>query len=109
MGLERGLSPTAIAEACSYNPAKLLQLHPRKGDIAVGSDADLVIMNLDTRHTVKNSELYSAAPFCPWEGWELSCWPELTMIRGQVIFKDGKLVNENRGKYQPRNPAGGEL
>ncbi len=103
-GLERGLSPTTIAEACAYNPAKLLQLHPRKGDIAIGSDADLIFMDLDTRHTVKNSELYSAAPFCPWEGWELSCWPTLTMIRGQVIFENGKQVKERAGRYQPRYP-----
>ena len=105
MALERGLSPVQIAEVCAYNPAKLLQLHPRKGDIAVESDADLIFMDLDTQHTVKNSELYSAASFTPWEGWKLNCWPTMTMIRGQVIFEQGKQVTECTGRYQPRYPS----
>ncbi len=102
MGLERGFSPVQIAEICAYNPAKLMRLYPKKGTIAVGSDADLVIMDIGNRHIVKNEELMTAAPFCPWEGWELNCWPVLTMLRGQVIFENGKLIKEKTGKYQPR-------
>ncbi len=105
MALERGLSPVLIAEACSYNPARILRLLPRKGTIAVGSDADLVIMDIGTPHRVRNSELYTAAPFSPWEGWELRCWPTLTMIRGRVIFENGRLVKENSGGYLPRYQA----
>ncbi|MFC1943083.1 dihydroorotase family protein [Chloroflexota bacterium] len=104
IGMERGFSPVQIAEICAYNPAKLMQLYPRKGTIAVGSDADLVIMDLGNRHVVKKDELISAAPFCPWEHWELNCWPALTMLRGQIIFENGKLIKEKTGKYQPRYP-----
>jgi len=102
IGMERGFSPVQIAEICAYNPAKLMQLYPKKGTIAVGSDADLVIMDLRSRHIVKKDELISAARFCPWENWKLNCWPVLTMLRGQVIFEDGKLIKEKTGKYQPR-------
>ncbi len=100
--LERGLSPVLVAEACSYNPARILRLLPRKGTIAVGSDADLVLVDIGTPHQVRNAELYTAAPFSPWEGWELRCWPTLTMIRGQVVFENGRLVKERSGKYLPR-------
>ena len=103
-GMERGFSPTEIAEVCAYNPARLMRLYPKKGTIAVGSDADLVIMDIGTPHVVRKEELHTVSPFCPWEGWELRCWPVLTMLRGRVIFEDGILINEKTGKYIPRYP-----
>ncbi len=103
MGMEKGFSPVEMAEISSYNPAKVLRLFPRKGTIAVGSDADLVIMDLGKRHILKKEELHSVSPFCPWDGWELNCWPVLTMLRGQVIFEDGKVIKEKTGKYLARH------
>ncbi len=105
LGMERGFSPVDIAEVCAYNPAKLMRLYPKKGTIAVGSDADLVIVEMGKRHIVKKTELKTSAPYSPWEGWELKCWPTLTMLRGQVIFQDGRLVKGRSGKYQPRYPG----
>jgi dihydropyrimidinase len=92
--MERGFSPVDIAEVCAYNPAKLMHLYPKKGTIAVGSDADFVIVEIGKHHMVRRAELKTNAPYCPWEGWELNCWPVLTMIRGQVVFRDGRLEKE---------------
>jgi dihydropyrimidinase len=103
-GMRRGFSPVKIAEICAFNPARLMRLYPKKGTIAVGSDADLVIMEVGTSHIVKIEELHTTAPFNPWEGCELSCWPVLTMLRGQVLFEHGKQIKENAGTYLPRYP-----
>ncbi len=103
-GMERGIPLARIAEVCASNPAKLMGLYPKKGTIAIGSDADLVIMDIGNRHVVKIEELYTTALYNPWEGVELNCWPALTMLRGQVIFENGKQVKEKAGRYQPRYP-----
>ncbi len=100
--MERGFSPAEVAEVCAYNPARLMRLYPKKGTIAVGSDADLVIMEIGSPYVVRREELHTASPFTPWEGWKLNCWPKLTMLRGEVIFEDGRLVKEKSGTYQPR-------
>jgi dihydropyrimidinase len=50
-------------------------------------------------------ELRTASPHTPWEGWEIGCWPMLTMLRGQVICRDGKFLAERTGRYLPRGPG----
>jgi dihydroorotase-like cyclic amidohydrolase len=101
-GLKRGFSPVQIAEICSYHPARMTRLYPKKGTIAVGSDADLVFVDIGTPHIIRKEELNTVAPFNPWEGCQVSCWPTLTMLRGDVIFENGKQVLKKRGQYQPR-------
>jgi len=93
-GLKRGFSPVQIAEICSYHPANLTGLYPKKGTIAVGSDADLVFVDIGKSHVIKMEELNTVAPFNPWEGFKLNCWPTLTMLRGQVIFENGKQIQK---------------
>lgn len=104
-GMERGLSPVEIAEVCAYHPAQAMRLYPQKGTIAVGSDADLVFVDTSKKHTVTLDELHTASPLTPWEGWEIDCWPTLTMLRGEVICQDGKFLKERTGKYLPRYPS----
>ena len=101
-GLRRGLSPVQIAEIMAYHPARVSRLYPKKGTIAVGSDADLVFVDIGTPHVIRKEELHTVAPFNPWEGCVVNCWPTLTMLRGEVIFENGKQVREKRGRYQPR-------
>jgi len=101
-GLNRGFSPVQIAEICSLNTAKKARIYPKKGTIAVDSDADLVFVDIGTPHVIRKEELNTVAPFNPWEGCEVSCWPTLTMLRGEVIFENGKQVLKKRGQYQPR-------
>jgi dihydroorotase-like cyclic amidohydrolase len=100
--LKRGFTPVQIAELCSYYPAQRAGLFPRKGTIAVGSDADLVFVDIGTPHVIKKEELNTVAPFNPWEGCVVNCWPTLTMLRGDVIFENGSHVLKKCGRYQPR-------
>jgi dihydropyrimidinase len=54
---------------------------------------------------VRKEELNTTAPFNPWEGREVGCWPILTMLRGQVICERGEMKAKAAGRYQPRYPA----
>ncbi len=89
---KRGLGLTRIAELSAYNPAVLYNLYPKKGTIAVGSDADLVIVDLDAEKTVTAELLHSAQDYTPFEGLELKGWPEQTIVRGRSVFENGRVV-----------------
>jgi len=73
----------------STNAARLYGLYPRKGTIAIGSDADLVIWNVGERFPIRNSALHHAVDYTPYEGIEVSAWPATTLSRGKVVW-DGK-------------------
>ncbi len=88
-----------FVELTSTNPAKAYGLHPRKGTIAIGSDADLVIW--DHRDTVvRNADLHHAVDYTPYEGMALKAWPALTLSRGEVVW-DGRdcVAREGRGRF----------
>jgi dihydropyrimidinase len=90
------------------NTAKLYGLYPRKGTIAIGTDADLVIWNEDAAITVTNAMLHHACDYTPYEGMELSAWPAVTLCRGRLVYRDGALCGEpGGGAFQPceRPPA----
>jgi len=90
-----------FVELTSTNPAKAYGLHPRKGTIAVGSDADLVVW--DQRDvTIANGQLHHAVDYTPYEGMALKAWPGLTLSRGEVVW-DGKNFTgaAGRGKFLP--------
>lgn len=81
------------------NAAQLYGLYPRKGTVAVGSDADLVVWDLDTPRTVRNADLHHAVDYTPYEGHELRAWPALTLLRGQVVW-DGQHFTGTPGAGQ---------
>lgn len=87
--LERDIPLTTVAEVCCLNCAKVFQLLPKKGTIAVGSDADLVVVDLQERRTVNASQFSSAWKCCPYDGMSLVGWPRLTILRGKVVFDKG--------------------
>jgi dihydropyrimidinase len=81
------------------NAAQLYGLYPRKGTIAVGSDADLVIWDSSTPRTIRNVDLHHAVDYTPYEGREVKAWPALTLLRGQVIW-DGTQFTGQPGSGQ---------
>lgn len=89
---KRGLSLQRIAEILCENPARLFNMYPQKGTFLVGSDADLTVVDLDMKRTVKASELGSFSDYSLYAGWELKGWPVLTMVRGEVIMRNGELT-----------------
>jgi dihydropyrimidinase len=90
-----------FVELTATNPAKAYGLHPRKGTIAVGSDADLVVW--DERDVkIDNRALHHAVDYTPYEGMQLKAWPGLTLSRGEVVW-DGKAFTgqAGRGRFLP--------
>lgn len=74
------------------NAAKLYGLFPRKGTLAVGSDADLVIWDMDRPRTIRNGQLHHAVDYTPYEGIEVKAWPAVTLSRGRVVWQDGQYL-----------------
>jgi len=86
----------------STNAARLYGLFPRKGTIAVGSDADLVIWDMDAPRTIRNELLHHAVDYTPYEGIEVRAWPAVTLSRGDVVWQDGEYLGRpGRGQFLP--------
>jgi dihydroorotase len=99
---------TAIAggrrgSICDYvrwsaaNPAKLWGLYPRKGVIQSGADADIAVVDLDRRWTIKDAEMHSIAKITPWDGRQVQGLPLHTIVRGRFVMKDRLLQPGTRG------------
>jgi dihydropyrimidinase len=88
---KRGYDLTQFVNLISTNAAKILGLYPRKGALAVGSDADIVLLDSRKRHVVRAAEMHEA-DYSPWEGRDLAVWPSLTMLRGKVVVENGRLT-----------------
>lgn len=71
---------------------------PNKGKIEVGYDADLILVDLDNYHPVLREEVLSKCGWNPFEGWELTGWPQYTIVGGKVAYAQGKLNTEVRGQ-----------
>ena len=92
------------AKVLSENPAKRFGLYPKKGHIAVGADGDLVIVDLSMEKKVKASDLHYKVGWTPYEGWVLKGWPTVTIVRGQVVAKEGKiLAKKGSAQFVPMN------
>ncbi|MBV9828250.1 MAG: amidohydrolase family protein [Alphaproteobacteria bacterium] len=87
---KRGYDLTQFVNLVSTNASKILGLYPRKGVLAVGSDADIVLLDTRQRHTVRAADMHEA-DYSPWEDRDLACWPSLTMLRGKVMVESGSL------------------
>lgn len=83
-----------VVEAMCYNPAKVYGLYPKKGAIEVGADADIVILDMNKEEVVSNDKVISKCKWSPYDGKKLKGVPELVMVRGQIVFKDGVVVGK---------------
>jgi dihydropyrimidinase len=94
-----------MVELICANPAKIFGLYPRKGVIALGSDADLVLFDPEAEVTVRFEQMHSRADYDPFEGRKVRGWPVATVLRGQVIAKDRTVTAEpGCGKFLRRAP-----
>jgi len=95
-----------FVELTSTNPARLYGLYPKKGTIAVGSDADFVVWDMYAQgheKIITNGVLHHAADHTPYDGMKLRAWPGLTVSRGRVVWQDGVFsADAGSGKFQPR-------
>jgi dihydropyrimidinase len=88
----------------STNPAKIFGLYPRKGLIAVGSDADVAIWDPNMEHTITDAEQLSNAKFSIFSGWKVTGMPIMTIRRGAVAYEGGKITAiAGSGQMVPRH------
>jgi dihydropyrimidinase len=92
-----------FVEVTSTNAARLFGLFPQKGTIAVGSDADLTIWDPTVTKTVDGSAMETNADYSPYDGWEVTGWPVVTISRGDVVYEGGRVVGQpGRGRLVKR-------
>jgi dihydropyrimidinase len=94
-----------LVRLLAVNPARVFGLWPRKGRIAAGADADLVLFDPAARGTLSASELHSAAGYSPFEGMHLEGRVRTTICRGRVVYDNGTVVGDpGWGRFLERLP-----
>jgi allantoinase len=100
-GSKRGLAPHRMAELLAFNPARRYGLLG-KGDIDVGFDADLALLDPDRRFVVRAADSPSAQGYTPFEGQELTGQVTATFLRGRLVWEGGRVVGAAGGRYLAR-------
>lgn len=90
-----------FVQLTSTNAAKVFGMYPRKGTIAVGSDADLAVIDTTVDRLITAGDLCES-DYSPWEGWRVRAWPSSTVLRGEVVVEDGQFGRPQRGQLVPR-------
>jgi dihydropyrimidinase len=104
------ISLNRMVELLSTNPARYFGLYPRKGTIAVGSDADIVIFDPDKKVTISAATQHSKTDYNLYEGTEVTGSPEVVLLRGQVLVDGDQLVAEpGVGQFVRRARFGEQL
>jgi dihydropyrimidinase len=110
-GVRQGrITLNRMVELLSTNPAKYFGLYPRKGTIAVGSDADIVVFDPERKHTISASTHHSKSDYNLFEGMEVTGTPEVVLLRGKVLVEGDELVAQpGVGEFVRRARFGEEL
>jgi dihydropyrimidinase len=100
--VKRRMSLERFAAVTSTNAARILGLYPKKGVIAPGSDADLVLIDPAIKKTLTREDFH-VSDYSPWEGWQVQGWPVTTILRGKVVVENGRLLGSpSDGRLVPR-------
>jgi len=92
----------------STNHARTYGLYPRKGTIAVGSDADIAIWDPARQVVISQKILHHGSDYTPYEGLSVTGWPVTMLLRGETVVADGQLVgSKGAGRHLARDPVGG--
>lgn len=101
------ISINRFVDICSTTPAKLFGLYPAKGEIAVGSDADIVIFNPKGNSVLKANKLHQKVDYCPYEGKKIKGGISRVLLRGKTIVKDNKFLgSRGDGRFLKRKAFG---
>ena len=105
-GVNKGhITPSDFVRLTSTRPAEIFGLHPAKGSLMPGADADIVLWDPTRRVTITNALMQHAIDYTPYEGMEVTGWPAATILRGQVAMQDGRVhAQPGSGRYLPIAP-----
>ena len=109
-GVHKGrISLNKYVEVACTNPAKIFGMFPKKGTICVGGDADLVIFDPNTRHTISASSHHMNVDYSAYEGWELTGKVETVILRGKVAIENNVCkLEKGYGKFVRRGKVDGK-
>jgi dihydropyrimidinase len=110
-GVHKGkISLNKYVEVACTNPAKIFGMFPRKGTIAPGSDADIVIFDPNEEHTLSAATHHMNVDYSAYEGWPIMGKVKTVVLRGQVAIDNGKcLIEKGYGKFIKRNKVEGKI
>ncbi|HKU96953.1 MAG TPA: amidohydrolase family protein, partial [Vineibacter sp.] len=100
-GVGKGrISLSRFVELAATNPAKMYGLYPRKGTLAIGADADIVIFDPERPVRITNALLHHNVDYTPYEGLEVKGWPQTVLSRGDILVDNGTFVAaDGRGRF----------
>ena len=111
-GVNKGrITIERLAQVASENPARIFGLYPKKGAILPGADADLIVVDLKRRAKITKELLHTITPWSIYEGWEVTGWPVMTLVRGNVVMEwpenepRAKVTDASVGQYVRRRAA----
>jgi dihydropyrimidinase len=90
---KRRCSLEQFVNVVSANASRIMGLYPRKGALAVGSDADITILDASAKHTLREEDLHES-DYSPWAGYEVAAWPVLTVLRGKIVVEKGRFYGK---------------
>ena len=101
------MSINRFVDLTSEGPARVFGLFPRKGLIAPGSDADIVLIDPKLDHTIQQSGLHSDCDYSVWDGWRCTGYPTTTILGGNILVENGTWVGrEGNGTFIPSGVPG---
>jgi len=99
------ISENQFVKLLCENPARIFGMYPKKGTLAIGADADIMIIDPNEKDTISKQNLHSICDYSIFEGFEVSCKIPYVLLRGKILVKDGKFLGEKGyGKFIKRNP-----
>lgn len=103
-GVNKGrISATKFVEVVSTNPAKIFGMYPKKGTLAVGTDADIVIFDPNKEHVISAKTHHMNADYSGYEGWKVTGKTRTVVLRGKVAIDDGEVkINKGYGEFVKR-------
>ncbi len=110
-GVKKGkISLNKYVEVASTNAAKIFGMFPRKGTIAIGSDADIVIMDPNEKHTLSAKTHHMNVDYSGYEGWEVTGKVKTVLLRGKVAIDNNECkVSKGYGQFIKRNKVDGKI
>ena len=107
---KKRISVNKFVEVTATNPAKIFGMFPRKGTIGIGSDADIILLDPNEKHTLSAKTHHMNVDYSAYEGMQLTGKVKTTILRGQVAVHNGEVrIKKGYGKFVKRNKVSGML